>query len=119
MPAWISFLALSLSVSSTSNKESEPSSFLASKIPLSSKHSLIAPSLYAGPSTCRSELSAAGILPSCEGERFPPGNTWADGKEEEVWTRWRRSISLEGDIRRILAMSVRMFGHGREPRTWH
>lgn len=63
-PAWISFLALSLSASLTSSKESEPSFFFASSIPLSSKHSLIAPSLYAGPSICRPGSFGEGISPS-------------------------------------------------------
>jgi hypothetical protein len=101
-PACISFLALSLSVSSVSSNESEPLFFLASRIPLSSKHSLIAPSLYAGPSMCRLGSFGSGISPSCDTERFPPGKTCAEGKEEDVWTRCRRRISLEGDIRRIL-----------------
>jgi len=47
-------------------------------------------------------LPGAGIIPSCEAERLPPGKTCAEGKEEEVRTRWRRRISLWGDMRRIL-----------------
>lgn len=45
-----------------------------------------------------------GISPSWEAERFPPGNTCAEGKELEVRTRWRRRISLEGEMRRMLVM---------------
>lgn len=102
LPEWISFLALSLSVSSISSNEPEPSCFLASRIPLSSKHSRIAPILYAGPSTCRLGSFGVGISPSCDVDRFPPGKTCAEGNEEEVWTRCKRRISLEGDIRRML-----------------
>lgn len=101
LPAWISFRAFSRSWSGTSNNWSLPF-FFASSIPLSSKHSLIAPSLYAGPSICLFESEGAGISPSCEADRFPPGKTWADGKELDVLTRCNRRISLEGDIRRIL-----------------
>jgi len=107
-PAWISFLALSRSASSTSNKEEPPFPF-ANNIPLSSKHSLIAPTLYACPSLCRSSTLGPGISPSCEGLRLPPGNTCADGKEDEFWTRCRRRISLVGEIRRILIIVRRYF----------
>lgn len=45
--------------------------------------------------------------PSWEAERFPPGKTCAEGKEDEVRTRWRRRIWLEGEMRRMLGnMSV-------------
>lgn len=50
----------------------------------------------------RSGEEGAGRLPSWEGERLPPGKTWAEGKELEVRTRWRRSISLVGEMRRML-----------------
>jgi hypothetical protein len=36
--------------------------------------------------------------PSC-GLWFPPGNTCAEGKEEDVFTRWRRRISFWGETR--------------------
>jgi hypothetical protein len=51
---------------------------------------------------CRFGSVGEGISPSCEAERFPPGNTCAEGKELDVLTRCRRRISLEGDMRRIL-----------------
>ena len=100
-PAWISFLALSRSCSSTSKSE-EPPFIFASNIPLSSKHSLIAPTLYAFPSLCLNSSFGSGISPSCEALKFPPGKTCADGKEEEVRTRCRRRISFVGEMRRIL-----------------
>jgi hypothetical protein len=43
-----------------------------------------------------------GISPSWRAERLPPGKTWADGKLEEVLTRWRRRISLVGETRMML-----------------
>jgi hypothetical protein len=44
----------------------------------------------------------SGMAPSWEAERLPPGKTWAEGKEEEVLTRWRRRIWLSGEMRRML-----------------
>jgi hypothetical protein len=68
----------------------------------------------------------AGISPSCKADKFPPGNTCAEGKEVEVWTRCKRRISLDGDIRRILLMLERLsLGNGRKhtprtrPRFWN
>lgn len=77
---------------------------LASNSPLSSKHSRIAARRYASLSSCLRMSSRGGRYPSC-GDRCPPGKTWAEAKELEVWTRWRRSIRFEGDIRRILEPS--------------
>lgn len=107
-PACISFRAFSRTSSGTSNIAPLPSFRFASKMPLSSKHSLIAPILYAAPSTCLFGSVEEGISPSCKAERFPPGNTCADGKELEVLTRWRRRIWLEGEMRRMLVPSVRI-----------
>lgn len=106
VPECTSFLALSLTPSPTSNNPSPPF-FDASKIPLSSKHSLIAPTLYALPSTCLLGDFGSGIVPS-EEERFPPGKTCAEGKEEDVRTRWRSRISLVGERRRMLGVLVVM-----------
>ena len=64
---------------------------LANNIPLSSKHSLIAPTRYALLSKCRAGSPGAGISPS-EGKRLPPGKTCAEGKERDVVTRWRRRM---------------------------
>lgn len=118
LPAWISFLAFSRILSSTSNND--PSSFFASRIPLSSNVSRIAPILYAGPSTCLASSFGPGISPSCDAERFPPGNTCAEGKALDVRTRWRRRIWFEGDIRRILrCVRTRMLGVLGGRRTLH
>jgi hypothetical protein len=53
---------------------------------------------------CLAAWSADGISPSCSAERFPPGKTCADAKEEDVFTRERRSISFLGDTRRMLVL---------------
>lgn len=42
------------------------------------------------------------MSPSWEAERLPPGKTWAEGKELDVHTRWRRRIWFEEEMRRIL-----------------
>jgi len=44
------------------------------------------------------------MSPSCTAERFPPGKTCAEGKADEVRTRWRSRISLLGEMRRMLAL---------------
>ena len=80
---------------------------LASNSPLSSKHSRIADRRYASLSSCLRMSSRGGRYPSC-GDRYPPGKTWAEAKEVELWTRWRRSIRFEGDIRRILEPSQKL-----------
>lgn len=56
-------------------------------MPLSSKHSRMAPTLYAGPSKCLFDSVGEGISPSWEASRFPPGKTCADGNELDVRTR--------------------------------
>lgn len=91
---WIFFLASSLSCWGRSTKRP---SFLASKIPVSSKHSRIAPSLYAGPSRWRSCVPGAGMSPSWNASRLPPGKTCADANEVEVLTRCSSKTSLVGD----------------------
>lgn len=97
---WMDFLAFSRSASFVSMRL--PLFVRASRIPLSSKHSRIAPMRYAGPSLCRSGCEASGMLPSCLGERFPPGNTCAEANAEDVRTRWSSRISLLGEMRRML-----------------
>jgi hypothetical protein len=72
----------------------------ARRMPLSSNSSLIAPVRYARLSLCRS-TPEGGILPSA-GDRLPPGKTWADGKADEVRTRWMRRIWFEGEMRIML-----------------
>jgi hypothetical protein len=62
----------------------------------------MAASLYTGPSLCRVGSLTSGIWPSWAGEMLPPGNTCADAKEVEVFTRWRRRISFVGEKRRML-----------------
>src|ERR1700733_7667275 len=69
----------------------------ARRMPLSSNNSLIAPVRYARLSLWRS-TPERGILPSA-GERWPPGKKGAEGKEEEVRTRWVRRIWFEGETR--------------------
>src|SRR3954452_25567314 len=72
----------------------------ARSLPLSSNSSLIAPVRYARLSLWRS-TPEGGIVPSA-GERLPPGKTWAEGKVEEVRTRWMRRIWFEGETRIML-----------------
>lgn len=62
-PLYMSFLPLSLTLSSTSSRRS-PLLFFASSIPLSSKHSRIAPIRYAPPSSCLFLSPGPGISPS-------------------------------------------------------
>lgn len=106
LPLYMSFLALSRSCSGISNNSPLPSFRFASRMPLSSKHSLIAPILYAEPSSCRFGEEGGGISPSWLDERLPPGNTCADGKALEVCTRWRRRIWLVGEMRSMLALGL-------------
>ena len=37
-----------------------------------------------------------------EGSRLPPGKTWAEGKAEDFWRRWRRRIWFEGETTMML-----------------
>lgn len=70
LPECISFRALSLSSSGTCKSALLPSLRLANSMPLSSKHSLIAPKRYAGPSWCLCGSLGAGMSPSCPGDRL-------------------------------------------------
>ena len=107
-PPCTAFLPSSRSLSPNSVSSLPVFLFFASRIPLSSKVSRIAASRYASPSSCRSGESGAGISPSCLAERVPPGKTCAEGKDEDVCTRWSSRIWFVGDIRRTLA-SISMY----------
>lgn len=102
-PPCTAFLPSSRSLSPSSVSSLPVFLFFASRIPLSSKVSRIAASRYASPSSCRSGESGAGISPSCLAERVPPGKTCAEGKDEDVRTRWSSRIWFVGDIRSTLA----------------
>ena len=102
-PLCTAFLPASRCDSSTSSSLPKPLLY-ASKIPLSSNVSLIAASLYASPSTCLFGSSTSGTLPSWNSDTFPPGNTWAEGKELEVRTRWRSRTWFVGEITRTLVV---------------
>lgn len=80
------FLPASRSESSTSKRRPKPL-FNASNIPLSSNVSLTAASLYVSLSMCLFGSPSAGTVPSWKVSTFPPGNTWAEGNDLEVWTR--------------------------------
>lgn len=45
-----------------------------------------------------------GRAPSCSGETCPPGKTWAEAKERDVVTRWRRRMRLVGLMSRTEAL---------------
>lgn len=71
---------------------------MANRMPLSSKSSRMAARRYEGASSCRAWSSGGGHDPSWS-DKFPPGKTWADAKELDVWTRCRRRISFFGETR--------------------
>lgn len=101
-PLCMIFLPVSLSSALTSTSLSEP--FLcARRIPLSSKVSRTAASLYASPSWCRPGSSGPGARPSWKAETLPPGKTCAEGKDDEVFTRCRRRIWFVGEMSTTLS----------------
>ena len=107
---WIFFLAASLSPFSRLTSSPLPSFFLASRMPVSSNVSLMAPMRYAGPSWCLAGESTAGMSPSWNASRLPPGKTCAEAKDVEVLTRWRRRTWFWGETRTTEELGRGSFG---------
>jgi hypothetical protein len=108
VPSCTAFLARSRSFSSTASN-SPVCLFFARRIPLSSNVSRMAAMRYTRLSTCRSAWSGSGTTPSWAADTLPPGKTWAEGKEEDVCTRWRRRTWLRGEMRITLEEWIRFY----------